>query len=130
MRQKLSDEGNAIGPFEVNRDATLASVVLDKIRAAHLGPPAERVAALRRFDLDDVGTERRQQGAGIRSRNVAARLEDADSRQRPFVLHVRPPPEGLPLFPAFRLVRDSRAGVTPAPLRRLRDATPSPKSAR
>src|SRR5262249_34525266 len=47
-----------------------------------LAPHAERIAAVRRLDLDDLGAEVRQQHAGERPAYVVRELQDADAVQR------------------------------------------------
>src|SRR3954471_23515280 len=48
--------------------------------------PPQRVAGLRRFDLDDLGAEFAQNGGAMRPRNEGAEIEDSDSTQRAHAL--------------------------------------------
>jgi hypothetical protein len=83
---------------EVERDAFLvARLRQPHQRIAALGAgaePAQRVAGLRRLDLDHFGAELAEDGGAMRSRDEGAEIEDANSVQRS---HVRSFPEWQPV---------------------------------
>ncbi len=77
----------------VEREAALVAVVRLKVRARQpAGEPAERIAALRALDLDDVGAELGEQHRGIGRGDECAEIEHLEPGQHP---HVRPPPVRL-----------------------------------
>src|SRR5205823_10562454 len=69
--------------LQVERQGALAAVGAEK-EAAFPRQARRELAqhvALRRLDLDDVGAEISEQGAAIRSREVAAQIEHLDAAQ-------------------------------------------------
>jgi hypothetical protein len=75
----------ACGVLQVEHDAALAAVELQKQRR-HAGVAARRVVArqvaLRRLDLDHVGTQVTQGLGGVGAHRDAGQVEDANARER------------------------------------------------
>jgi hypothetical protein len=73
------------GILQIERDRALVAIERGEVLAVAVGdgrPRAQRIAALRMLDLDDIGAHVRQQHAAIRPGGDVAKLDDPDSLKR------------------------------------------------
>ena len=78
--RKLSRRRLAVLGLQVERDALLVAVHrAERAVVVGLAPHPERIAAVRRLDLDDLGAQVRQQHAGERPADIAGEFEDLDA---------------------------------------------------
>ena len=92
LGDELAQHLDAVGRPRVERDAPLAAVPTPVqtgvVEAGHLGDETRRVAALRRFDLDDLGAQVGEVHRQLR-RGEVGDLEDADVVEEANVGHPR-----------------------------------------
>ncbi|EAU48638.1 hypothetical protein R2601_03658 [Salipiger bermudensis HTCC2601] len=93
-RQQRLDQRDALGALEIDGEALLAGVHLVEIGVLRPLAAAERISAARRFNLDHVGAERREDGAAIGAGDEGAEIEHADTVERSCLAHAPPSPTG------------------------------------
>jgi hypothetical protein len=88
-RQQAIERGATIVGLQVEHDAALVAVDAHEVRAEAVGrvapprrPPAPRLVARRRLDLDDVGAEIGEEHRGERPGQDSAGVDDPDALER------------------------------------------------